>query len=156
MAERAMDKYLRVQERAGRYGRGAWLGLSAFVCYSFARSNCCSSGIKRKFFRRALSAVGAGPQPANQYAELTYLRVWQTIVHIPYEQVHNGLRRVLRSPAIYCCYRSPRIGRQLQSSHSFAADGRSKLGAGAKRLSTARRFDSESGEHSFGRGEFRE
>ncbi len=69
-----------------------------------------------------------------------------------YEQICDGLRRGSRYSAFYCSYCGLRSGRQLQSPRPFAANGRSKLGAGAKRLSAAGRFDSKSGEHSFGRG----
>src|SRR5437867_4790002 len=39
VAERAMDRCLHLQGRAGRYGGGAWFRLSALVYYSVAEGN---------------------------------------------------------------------------------------------------------------------
>src|SRR6184192_3510593 len=59
MAKCAMDRYLHLQGRAGRHGRGPWLRISAFVHYSIDECIDCQARIERKILRRALLAAGA-------------------------------------------------------------------------------------------------
>src|SRR6266571_7900492 len=62
LAERAMDRCLHLQGRAGRHGGGARLGLSAPVYYSVAEGNHCAARFRRKIFRCALLAPGTWPR----------------------------------------------------------------------------------------------
>src|SRR5213595_4239450 len=59
MAKCAMDRYLHLQGRSGRHGRGPWLRISAFVHYSIDECIDCQARIERKILRRALLAAGA-------------------------------------------------------------------------------------------------
>src|SRR5438067_7243604 len=79
-----------------------------------------------------------------------------TIIEIPYEQIRFRLRRCALDSALLRRHCGSGVSRQLQSPGPLAASRRSKLGAGAKRLSAAGGFDSESREYGLRRSKFRE
>src|SRR5947207_8267513 len=61
VGERALDRQLYLQNRAGRHDRRAWLGLSALVHHSIAECAHCPARTWWKVFRCALSAIGPWP-----------------------------------------------------------------------------------------------